>query len=74
MPDIYPARETDDLGISSKDLCDALNRLGTEAHYIPDFDEIERFLSEKCTKDDLVITMGAGEAYKIGDMLLAKEG
>ena len=74
MPDIYPARETDNLGISSKDLCDALNRLGTEAHYIPDFDEIERFLSEKCTKNDLVITMGAGEAYKIGDMLLKREG
>ncbi len=74
MPDIYPARETDNLGISSKDLCDALNKLGTEAHYIPDFDEIERFLSEKCTKNDLVITMGAGEAYKIGDMLLKREG
>ncbi len=70
MPDIYPARETDTLGISSKDMCDALNKKGTEAHYIPDFKEIEKFLLENCTKGDLVITMGAGEAYKIGDSMV----
>ncbi|MCR4617822.1 MAG: UDP-N-acetylmuramate--L-alanine ligase [Lachnospiraceae bacterium] len=71
MPDIYAAREKDTLGISSKDLCDALEKIGTESHYIQDFKEIEKFLLENCTKGDLVITMGAGEANKIGDSLLA---
>lgn len=70
MPDIYAAREKDNLGISSKDLCDALSKKGTESYYIPDFKEIEKFLLKNCTKGDLVITMGAGEANKIGDALV----
>ena len=70
MPDIYSARETDNLGVSSLDLCNALNDLGTEAHYIPEFEKIEKYLLENCTKGDLLITMGAGEANKIGDALL----
>ena len=70
MPDIYAAREKDNLGISSKDLCDALSKKGTESYYIPDFKEIENFLLKNCTKGDLVITMGAGEANKIGDALI----
>ncbi len=70
MPDIYAAREKDDLGISSGDLCDALVRKGTEAHYIPDFEKIEKYLLENCTKGDLVITLGAGEANKIADALV----
>lgn len=72
LPDIYPARETDNLGISSQTLCDEITSLGTEAYYIPDFSEIEKFLLEKCTKGDLLITMGAGDAYKIGESLLKK--
>ncbi len=71
MPDIYAAREKDNLGISSKDLCDALASKGTEAHYIPDFKKIEEYLLENCTKGDLVITLGAGEANKISDALVA---
>ena len=70
MPDIYAARETDNLGVSSKILCDELNKLGTESYYIQDFKEIEKFLLENCTKGDLLITMGAGEAYKIGEAML----
>ncbi len=71
MPDIYAARETDTLGVSSKGLCDALNKIGTKAQYIPDFEKIAKYLLENCTKGDLVITMGAGEANKIGDMMLS---
>ncbi|MBR1861590.1 MAG: UDP-N-acetylmuramate--L-alanine ligase [Lachnospiraceae bacterium] len=71
MPDIYPARETDNLGISSADLCASLEKMGTRAIYIPEFEKIEKYLLENCTKGDLVITLGAGEAYKIGDALLA---
>ena len=71
MPDIYSARETDNLGVSSLDLCNALNDIGTEAHYIPDFKKIEEYILENCTKGDLLITMGAGETNKIGDALIA---
>lgn len=72
LPDIYPARETDNLGISSNTLCEEIRKLGTDAVYIPSFEQIEKFLLENCTKDDMLITMGAGEAYKIGESLLGK--
>ena len=72
LADIYAARETETLGISSKDLADALKELGTEVWYFPSFEEIEAFLQKKCTKGDLLITMGAGNVVNIGEDLLKK--
>lgn len=70
LADIFPARETDDLGISSEDLCEEIRSLGSECHYFPTFDEIENFLLKNCIKGDLLITMGAGDVLKIGETLL----
>ena len=70
LADIYAARETDTLGISSKDLQEKISLLGTDAHYFSTFDEIEDFLLENCVPQDLLITMGAGDVYKIGEHLL----
>lgn len=70
LPDIYAARETDTLGVSSEILCNEISALGTECHYISSFEEIKNYLLKNCTKGDLLITMGAGEAYKIGESLL----
>ena len=72
LADIYAARETDTLGISSQDLCDAINELGTTCDFFPSFDEIENFLLENCTQGDLLITMGAGDIVKVGERLLGK--
>ena len=70
LADIYAARETDTLGISSKNIEDDLKALGKEAYYFPSFDEIENFLQKKCMNGDLLITMGAGDVVKIGEHLL----
>ncbi|MBP3204380.1 MAG: UDP-N-acetylmuramate--L-alanine ligase [Lachnospiraceae bacterium] len=70
LADIYAARETDNLGISSRTLQEKIQALGGECCYFPTFDEIENFLLENCTKDDLLITMGAGDVHKIGENLL----
>lgn len=70
LADIYPARETDNLGISSKTLLNELKALGCDCYYFPSFDEIENFLLEKCMPGDLLITMGAGDVVKIGENLL----
>lgn len=70
LPDIYPARETDTLGISSKNLQEELQQLGTDCTYLPSFDAIEKFVLENCTSGDLLITMGAGDVVKIGENLL----
>ncbi len=72
LTDIYAARETDTLGVSSKDLQDEILRLGGKCHYLPTFEATEKFLLENCIKDDLLITMGAGDVVKIGENLLRK--
>ena len=70
LADIYAARETDDLGISSKTLQQKIEALGHECYYFPSFDEIEKFLLKNCINGDLLITMGAGDVLKIGENLL----
>ncbi len=70
LADIYAARETDTLGISSETLQKEIQALGHEAYYFPSFDEIENFLLENCINGDLLITMGAGDVLKIGENLL----
>ena len=70
LADIYAARETDTLGVSSDDLRRKLEALGTEAYFFPTFDEIETFLLEHCEPGDMVITMGAGDVVQIGENLL----
>ena len=70
LADIYAARETDTLGISSRDLERELKSLGADVSYFPTFAEIEAFLTEKCIHGDLCITMGAGDVINIGEDLL----
>jgi UDP-N-acetylmuramate--alanine ligase len=70
LADIYAARETDTLGVSSAGLAEEARKLGTDAHYLPSFEEIEDFLKENCKSGDLLITMGAGDVVKIGEDLL----
>ena len=72
VADIYAARETDDLGISSADLQKRIQELGTPCEYFPTFDEIENFLLSNCQEGDLLITMGAGDVVTIGEQLLGK--
>lgn len=70
LADIYAARETDTLGVSSAGLAEEARKLGTDAHYLPSFEEIEAFLKENCKSGDLLITMGAGDVVKIGEDIL----
>ena len=72
LADIYAARETDNLGISSQVLQARIQELGTPCEYFPTFDEIENFLLNNCETGDLLITMGAGDVVKIGEQLLGK--
>ncbi|MDO5403552.1 MAG: UDP-N-acetylmuramate--L-alanine ligase [Eubacteriales bacterium] len=67
---IYASRETDTLGISSANLRDKIQALGKECYYFESFEEIEKFLLKNCINGDLLITMGAGDIYKVGEDLL----
>lgn len=65
---IYPAREVDDGSISSEILAERIRAAGTDATAL-DFDAIEKALKE-ATHDDVIMTMGAGDIYKVADALV----
>ncbi len=70
LADIYPAREPDIYGVSAKDIADRLEKLGTEVHYLGSFEACEKFLEKNLLNNDLLITMGAGDVYLVGETLL----
>ena len=72
LTDIYAAREKNTGEIHSKDLLKKLQEYGTEACYFSSFDEIENYLLVNCKKNDLLITMGAGDVVSIGEHLLGE--
>ncbi len=70
LADIYPARETDTLGVSSEDIHRLLKERGVDSHYLPTFEEIEKFILTTCQPGDMLITMGAGDVVTVGENLL----
>lgn len=70
LTDIYAARENNPGDISSLDLLRLLSEKGKDVHHFSGFGEIEDFILEKCTPDDMLITMGAGDVLIIGERLL----
>ena len=70
VTDIYAARETNTYNISSKDLADAIIKLGKDAKYIPSLEDCASYLKENVKKDDIVLTLGAGTVTDIGPMVV----
>ncbi|MCL2361682.1 MAG: UDP-N-acetylmuramate--L-alanine ligase [Defluviitaleaceae bacterium] len=69
---IYAAREPYDPTISSEMLSD---KVGSHGHFSVSFDSFEDaevWLREKLIPYDLLITMGAGDVYLIGERLLGR--
>lgn len=69
LTDVYAAREKDEYGVNSKTLFEKMKSNGTNVTYISDFSEIEKFVLENCTTNDLLITLGAGDVVNIADNL-----
>ena len=66
---IYAAREKDDGSVSSELLAERIAATGTSAR-AADFAEIGRVLASAPAPGDLVMTMGAGDIYKVADALV----
>ena len=66
IADVYPAREKYDGTIHSCDLA----LLTKNGMYMNDFKAIERYVLENAKPGDLVITMGAGDIFKVGKSLV----
>lgn len=67
---IYAAREKFDKSISSEKLVMALKSFGTDAIAINSFEEIARFLLKNVKKGGIVVTIGAGDIFKVCDILI----
>ena len=72
LAEIYPARETDTLGISSRNLAEKITALGKKVSYFSTFEEIENYLRKNSINGEMLITMGAGDIVKVGENLLSK--
>lgn len=71
LVDIFAARETDTLGMSSQLLAEELKKSGADVYYFPSFSEVENFVMNTCIHGDLLITMGAGDVVNIGESILS---
>lgn len=72
LADIYAARETDTLGVSSEQLAGRVEAINSNVVYLPTFAAIENYLQENCSQGDVLITMGAGDVVNIGENLLSQ--
>ena len=66
LAEIYAAREKNTLGISSADLAKEI----PNSMFFPSFEELEKALRWTAAPGDLILTVGAGDVYKIGENIL----
>jgi len=70
ITDVYAAREKPIEGISGELIAQQAQSYGHKnVHYIPDFDDIIEFLKSELKAGDMLITIGAGNVFKIGRMI-----
>ena len=68
LSEIFAAREKNTIGISSRDLAEKI----PGAVYCATFEEIERHIRSVARKGDIILTVGAGDIYKVGERLAEK--
>lgn len=61
---IYAAREEDDRTISSEDLVEKMDN----AVYMESFDEVKKYIDKNCHSGSVVLTIGAGDVYRLHSM------
>lgn len=69
LADIYAAREIDDDTIHSRDLAE---RIGKRALYVGGLGAITAYLKGNLKKNDVLITMGAGDVHIVGEQILGE--
>jgi len=72
---VYAAGEEAIPGVDSESLVERIKQAGhRDAAYAPDFDAALRLLYDGTSAGDLVITLGAGDVWKIGEAFLLDTG
>lgn len=73
--DIYGSAREVQGGVHTKDLVKKIKEHGTKSmeqglKYIPTIDETTKYLKTKIRRDDVVVFMGAGDVYLVGEKIL----
>lgn len=69
--DIYGSAREEQGGAHSGELVEKIIKNGHKnAKYIPDKDEVEKYLRQNISRGDVIILMGAGDVFRIGENLL----
>lgn len=66
---IYAAREENTHDISSQKLAVAISKVNPRVAALPDFDTIRTEILASTGEKDLIITMGAGDIYKVAEQI-----
>ena len=77
VTDVYPAREQPIPGVTGEMVAKAAKEFGhRDVHYVEDKNAVAEFLEGIVKSGDMLITLGAGDVYKIGERFLKgkKEG
>ena len=71
LAEIYAAREKNMHKVSSKELADTIKETHPDKDvcFIDSFEGIAKRVLEEAEEGDLVITMGAGDIYRVGEMI-----
>jgi UDP-N-acetylmuramate--alanine ligase len=70
LTDIYAASEDPIEGVTAEALVEAVRRFGhKDARYIGSIDEATQALLDEVRPNDMVITLGAGNVYRVGERL-----
>lgn len=69
LAEIYAAREVNEIGISSNDLAKEI----PGSVYCSTLDQVADTLARMAKPGDLILTVGAGDIFRAGEKLLAKE-
>ncbi|MCP3872088.1 MAG: UDP-N-acetylmuramate--L-alanine ligase [Desulfobacteraceae bacterium] len=68
---IYAASEKEIKGVDAQHLCDAIREHGhKDVSYAPDFTQALSMITHKVKKGDIVLTLGAGDIYTLGEKLV----
>ncbi len=68
---IYAASEKKIKGVDAQGLCEGIRKHGhKEVSYAPDFNQALSMITPKLKKGDVVLTLGAGDIYTLGEKLL----
>ncbi len=67
VADIFAsARENGGSSVNAATLAEKIRANGVDARFLADFQAIKGYLAQRLEKDHLVLTLGAGDIYKVG--------